>query len=189
MGPNHNSKIAVVVGVNKRTFQFTGGHFVKGFFQVDQVCMCINAVRSGSLFLSFDCLSVGQPPSSQSKIQVPASLVLLRNYLMYARTQHVACRRCCSSSGSSCSRRCRSSSSSSGPRLLFNLFGEFKDPTNGSGESTHTLVPCWMFRSLPPMNHCTGCFALALTNCGYEANECGSPKVSWRLRYVYVCGV
>ena len=27
------------------------------------------------------------------------------------------------------------------------------------GEPTHTLIPCWMSKPLPPRNECTGCFA------------------------------
>ncbi len=30
------------------------------------------------------------------------------------------------------------------------------------GEPTHTLVPCWMPKPLPPRNQCTGCFAPAM---------------------------
>ena len=30
------------------------------------------------------------------------------------------------------------------------------------GEPTHTLVPCWMPKALPPMSKCTGCFAATL---------------------------
>ena len=37
------------------------------------------------------------------------------------------------------------------------------DKLSSSGESTHTLVPCWMIAILPPRNQCMGCFAPALS--------------------------
>ena len=33
------------------------------------------------------------------------------------------------------------------------------------GEPTHTIVPCWMPKLLPPRNKCTDCFAPAPQNC------------------------
>ena len=53
-------------------------------------------------------------------------------------------------------------------------------------EPTHTLVPCWMPKTLSPRNECTGCFAPAvkilvilnptdymLTSSGFAVFNCG----------------
>ena len=39
-------------------------------------------------------------------------------------------------------------------QILTRAQGELSEPT-------HTLVPCWMPKPLPPRNQCTGCFAPA----------------------------
>ena len=38
------------------------------------------------------------------------------------------------------------------------------------GEPTHTLVPCWMPRPLPPRNQCAGCFAPAVLEGHFHAH-------------------
>jgi hypothetical protein len=35
------------------------------------------------------------------------------------------------------------------------------DPSGDLGEPTHTLIPCWMHKSLPQRNQCMGWFAPA----------------------------
>ena len=57
------------------------------------------------------------------------------------------------------------------------------------GESTHTLVPCWMPKPLPPRNQCTCCFAPTLT-CISVCNNVNFE--SWlffhtsKLRHMYI---
>ena len=43
------------------------------------------------------------------------------------------------------------------------------------GEPTHTLVPCWMLKPLPPRNRCTGWFAPTMGAAGCVI-EIGYPS-------------
>ena len=43
-------------------------------------------------------------------------------------------------------------------RIFLLYWGDARKVGSDLGEPTHTLIPCWMTKSLPPRNECTSCF-------------------------------
>ena len=56
-------------------------------------------------------------------------------------------------------------------------------PLTYLGEPTHTLIPCWMPKSLLQRNQCTGWFAPNLLNIHYQVKKVG-PR--WQQHFIYV---